>query len=1105
MRNKKKFVFLPALFLLLSGCKGGGLSQTNSQSVKETPSEQVVSEKPKASKTSTGSKNDTSRAGSASISTSTSTSTEQKTLWNKEAKERRKKYFDGFYIPYVNIGKSYYVEWKDSSSKSSTYRTITGDEFDATKMDGFKTTYTEAGWNQTKNTNTDIIFEKDAFKVEITKDSDGYFLIKAYYNVVFDASKASGTWDDDTQETLNSTFPNFSIPYIYLGAPVCYSTYSSYSHSRTLYGYTFDASIITTAKATFSSLDGWTIQESTNSYGPVLKVTKINASTGETLTITIATPSSTSSSRFSIQLAWSENWDKNLCKDWDSALKQEFSADCDGHVPTYFYLGTRYPTYSYLDSSYKFTITGGVNDARTIPNIKETLENDTAMHWTVTRNDGTLEAKTEFDDGCRFIVRVSEPTSATVKTTATIFYVPKMTIPTTEMDWPKEIKQERTAQFAQTIPYIYLGDTSLDYTFDNQYARRKINTTNTGTFVSANIIYNAKKVLESDGWTVTRSSGYYGDNRTASKTFDNGDKMGITLSGTYNTSKAYLYIQRYEAYDSSYQGAWDTDRGSSNLTGKDTTSTGYSMNEHFGGHAFPYVYLGTKRHNSSWDATTTTRTVYGGQWNEGIIAKAKEVFAADTKAAAGDSDWTVTTNNDDDLAKATTLTATKTFEDGCAFTAKITKPSTGSGISPVNVTKRTITYRTQWGAKKTDWSDKVKEKILAAGFPSTSLIPYVYLGTDDATATNSTSYGSGYVQIQGTTFDDRVLTEFDNAFTAAGWTLSTEKKVRFGKESHEAYKYIYDDTGKVTAIRRAGINRWANTDNAKVSMRVFYDDASKASTATATPWTDEQKELRKKHLGGNDEAILPALNRGTAVTASYSTSGGGYLDLKTKGSFAYSYFNRENIKKTLDGEGWTTFMPVFSATSDPNGLTSVTATKTTSQGTIKLEIIGFYSSVEIKAYFHETFAAPSSKDAKWNADTRTLRINSRNGYELPYFYIGSKEPALTKKTVSATANEVFQLTGSTWDDSIITNRQTALKADTTITDWSFFNDYSARAKYGVVTIASGTHTVTVPAVYGEDGTTVITPEKTETHYVTLRLYKDTAANGNRAILEVYYY
>ncbi|MCI7788292.1 MAG: hypothetical protein MR518_02145, partial [Mollicutes bacterium] len=152
-----------------------------------------------------------------------------------------------------------------------------------------------------------------------------------------------------------------------------------------------------------------------------------------------------------------------------------------------------------------------------------------------------------------------------------------------------------------------------------------------------------------------------------------------------------------------------------------------------------------------------------------------------------------------------------------------------------------------------------------------------------------------------------------------------------------------------------------------------------------------------------------------------------------------------------------------------------------------------------------TFAAPTGKDAAWDSDTITCFKDGRDGYTLPYFYLGSKTPILTKKTVSATANGICTLTGSCWDDSIYTNRKAALQADTTITDWQFRNDYSKRALYGTIYVASGTRVVTTPAVYDDDGVTVVTPEKKETHYVTLRLYKDSKANGERPILEVYYF
>ncbi len=1107
MKKSKKFAFLSLLSLLLSGCNAAGNASAGSSTVKQ-PSEAITepsevptvapTEKPQESPTTASDTSGTESGSTGSASASTST----QTLWKKSVASRMEKYFDGYIIPYVNIG-NYDAEWVDNTTKSSTYLSISGSEFDASKRDGFKTIYLDDGWTQTKIAATDRIFEKGAFKVEITKDSDGYFLIKAYYDVVYDASKAPGAWDQDTLDEINAEFPNRDVPYLYLGAPVCYTKFATSTKILTIYGYKFDSAIITAAKAAFAAPD-WTIEESTNSYGPVIKAKRVYPS-GDVRNITVATPSPTSTTRFSITLQRSENWDKDAVTDWPSALKQEFTTDCDGHTLTYFYLGTKYPTYTYLDSTYKFTITGGVHDERTIPNIKTTLENDTTCDWTVTRDGNDLEARTTFSDGAGFIVRVPEP-SATGKTVATVFYLPALTIPADATDWSDDIKNERKAQFNQVIPYIYLGEKDLTYTYDNNYARRRINTSSNGTFVTGNIVTNAEKVLKADGWTVTLNpSTSYGYDLIAEKTFeDTGDKRQVKLSSVSSTSRAVLYVQRFEAFDDTYVGAWDTDRSGSNQTGDDTSSTKHSMDTNFGGHTFPYIYLGTKRHNSNWTSSSRCRTIYGGQWNEKIIAKAKASFEADTPAE-GDTAWTITTNSDDDLSKATKLTAKKTFADGCSFEAVINKPSTGTTSTPVYTTQRSIFYSDAWGAKKTDWDDKVKTEITKAGFPSTDLVPYVYLGTDDPTPSSVNNSTSHYVQLKGAKFDDRVLTEFDTSFTKAGWTINPEIKTRYGKDSHEAYKYVYDADGNVTAIRRAGISRWTNSDAAVVSRRVFYDKVSDASTDAPLAWSDSEKALRKQYLGGTDEAVLPEVNIGKKVTIAYKNTNGGYLDIKTSGTFNYAYFNRENIKKCLEAAGWSASINVFTATGDPTCFADVTATKTTSDGILTLTTSSGSTSVEIKVYYKEKFAAPTGKDAAWDADTNTCFKDKRNGYVLPYFYLGAKTPILAVKTTSATANEICTLTGSSWDDSIFTNRKTVLQADKTIKDWQFRNDYSKRGLYGTIYVASGTHVVTTPAVYDDDGVTVITPEKTETHYITLRLYKDSKTNCERPILEVYYF
>ena len=259
MKKTKKFAFLSLFSLLLAGCNSKGSAPSTGKQPSEAITEPreaptvAPTEKPAESPTTAGGNSDTSGTESGSTG-GTSTSTATQTLWKKSVASRMEKYFDGYIIPYVNIG-NYDAEWIDNTSKSSTYLSILGSEFDASKMDGFKTTYLDDGWTQTKMAATDRVFEKGAFKVEITKDSDGYFLVKAYYDVVYDASKAPGAWDQDTLDEINAEFPNRSVPYLYLGAPVCYTKFASSTKILTIYGYKFDPAIITAAKATFAAPD----------------------------------------------------------------------------------------------------------------------------------------------------------------------------------------------------------------------------------------------------------------------------------------------------------------------------------------------------------------------------------------------------------------------------------------------------------------------------------------------------------------------------------------------------------------------------------------------------------------------------------------------------------------------------------------------------------------------------------------------------------------------------------------------------------------------------------------------------------------------------------
>ena len=154
MKKTKKFAFLSLFSLLLAGCNSKGSAPSTGKQPSEAITEPreaptvAPTEKPTESPTTAGGNSDTSGTESGSTG-GTSTSTATQTLWKKSVASRMEKYFDGYIIPYVNIG-NYDAEWIDNTSKSSTYLSILGSEFDASKMDGFKTTYLDDGWTQTK-------------------------------------------------------------------------------------------------------------------------------------------------------------------------------------------------------------------------------------------------------------------------------------------------------------------------------------------------------------------------------------------------------------------------------------------------------------------------------------------------------------------------------------------------------------------------------------------------------------------------------------------------------------------------------------------------------------------------------------------------------------------------------------------------------------------------------------------------------------------------------------------------------------------------------------------------------------------------------------------
>lgn len=117
-----------------------------------------------------------------------------------------------------------------------------------------------------------------------------------------------------------------------------------------------------------------------------------------------------------------------------------------------------------------------------------------------------------------------------------------------------------------------------------------------------------------------------------------------------------------------------------------------AMQTNFGS-VLPYIYLGTNRPIYTYNETSKTMQIWGGDWGNTdtnpVIAEAKQVLM--------DNGFTinnVTTN-------ATTLNATKTSSDGKSLTVKLTKSNSRPLITLTDV-------EAFYDGTVTDWSTDVK-------------------------------------------------------------------------------------------------------------------------------------------------------------------------------------------------------------------------------------------------------------------------------------------------------------------------------------------------------------------------------------------------------------
>lgn len=1069
---------------------------------------------------------------SSSEDSSESSTPEVETPWPDDIANAMAKYLGGQTIPYINIGadRKLNAEWYSGTSKTATYLEIAGDSFDATKITTFKTTFENKGYTCSLSGDgytLTAVNETAGLTVTVTADdttdiSYANFYVKIAYDEPFDTENAQTAWSTEEATELASYLDGHALPYVYLGTHNPY-IYHTTSIDARIYGWNWDASILTQAKTAFEAAN-WTVTADSTSLNATITMDDECV-----LTATInANTSTTTKAYMTVDLQ--EGFVPDSVTDWEDDMKTSMESEMNGHTLPFIYLGTKNPTWTWSSTYNRFTITGSIYRAEMMTLAKANL---TTAGWNVvdyvdTTYGNCIRASHTFEDGDTITFVLKPTTSDTAKVYVYGTYIPAyagLTNLSADATWDEDTTTFMNAALkGNTLPYIYLGETDTSACVYATYHRFYIKPSATINW-NEHIMMNAAKVLAADGFTVvenTRSS--YGTYWfEAEKTFTNGDRITVKLnnSSSYSTNPTspfsltakvtpYLHVQLYENYDATQAttGTWDTGYMISSTAGGtatgDTITKG--MTDNMENKSIPYFYLGAQTPVGYWTANTNTLTVYGGDWNTAILDNAKTVIAGDTYEADDTSDlvgtWS-TPVEEETSAGLKTLTATKTFADTSKITVTIKQPSTPTETYPVYATQMTIFYQAPYNKVATAWEDDVVTQIDAlinadvTDEANKFVIPYLYLHSDDPTITTkatsskgtaTSTSGSSFIynrgmKLTGGTYDERVIADAEPVLTADGWETTVE--TRYDVPALTAEKTTADG-GIVRILICKG--------SATLTTTCMYINYDPVTTVTATTRTAEEEATIKKALGGN---TLPSFYVGNAytVTESTTTTYGNYIQIATdtskdsnnKYQYLYNnYFYTKAVAAALTTDGYTVNLVRNSTSTTVSGVAqgSLTATKTLTDGSrIDVALSTTTSKMTISVYYYEAFSVPTA--GAWSDETEDAFKNAFDGYVAPYIYIGStKDKIISNTAATTTAGAKITLVGSTWDDAILTNAAAVLDADTNAT-WSYMTSFSK--KYGKTFVASG----------------YFTDDEGETHYVNINIYQYNNDYG-RPIMEVEY-
>lgn len=576
----------------------------------------------------------------------------KETSWRQGLVDQFVAHTDSHQIPYFYIGTRGNNAWVASSTIDGGTIVATGGKWNDALFDNIKTALeadTNATWTITTNDKENKKFVASAkytdgcefSNLQVTCGNSNHISLQATF--VNKMTTSETAWSSSVQKYITDKFKGHELPFVYLNKANATAGFSASTNVLTITGGNIRDEVYTNFTSTYTEA-GWEPTETTKNDKKAIYAEK-EFEDGCVIQVTLYQLASQSSYNsysapvFKLEAKYISAYDPNDATEWTYDTKKKMT-DTFGQVFPYVYLGndptvtvdnstsdTARPTISFVGGSWS----DKVYDAFDKAFETENADLSKSEKWTV-RAD-TVSKKTyhvatqKKDDGSETRIALcpskndDEKSDGVINMTIYNWDAPSYPSKTAYDDYVLEA-MKNVLPADRLLPYIYIGSNANIHLVKSSSNSMRLMVYDSINW-SNDYIYNAKTVLENDGYTVEVTDMYFYKNA------GNVSKAGLVAEKTYadgaktivRFSQGNLGFTYFSAVPETTTGAWSEELQS-------------SMKENLNGNVIPYLYLGDTDAQTVGDWTSSSMAKWNivtYDYNDDMYESIKTTLLADTE------------------------------------------------------------------------------------------------------------------------------------------------------------------------------------------------------------------------------------------------------------------------------------------------------------------------------------------------------------------------------------------------------------------------------------------------------------------------------------------